>query len=183
MLAKVAVKVAVKNLNQQHQVYSLYADIWEQLELLNAGGIRIALAADRFLMKRPKEAFDVYQERMRRFRYQNILGTVLGWYNAQLFRQNPHIELKRDGKPNTGTPSKGNGVDAWYTDVFLANCDRAGTTLIDAFRQVFYHLSIYGASYVLVDKPHADAPVESRADEKDLGLDAPYLVIYSPGAE
>ena len=158
--------VPVKQLNQQHPAYSLYAETWERLELLSAGGVRLALAADRFLMKRPKEVYDVYQERIRRFRYQDILGTALGWYTAQLFRQNPHIEIKPK-------------ADDWYAG-FLLDCDRAHTSFIDKFRTVFGHLCLYGLSYVLIDKPHADAPVISRADEKQLGLDEPYLVTYSP---
>ena len=160
--------VPVKKLNQQHPTYSLYTDVWERIELLNAGGVRIALGADRFLMKRPKEMFDVYQERIRRFRYQNILGTSLGWYTAQLFRQNPHIDINPEG------------TDKWYSDIFLEDCDRARNGFVDKFREIFGYLVLYGAAYILTDKPRASMPVESRADEKQLGLDDPYLVTYSP---
>ena len=158
----------IKQLNLQHPTYTLYADTWERIELLCAGGVRLGLAADRFLMKRPKEVFDVYQERIRRFRYQNILGRGLGWYTMQLFRQNPRIGIVPEAS------------DKWYQDVFLGDCDHAQTTFIDKFRKVFEHLCMYSLSYVLIDKPKANAPVESRADEKQLRLDDPYLVTYSP---
>lgn len=158
---------SVTLLNQTNPVYNLFRDPWTDYELLNAGGVRLKNQAQRFLIKRPKELFDVYQERIKRFTYQAILPQIAGWYQGAFFRRNPSLELK-------------DGVDKWYSDQFLNNCDRQGHTYTDFFRDVFRNLLLYKWSWVLTDRPKATTIPQDRAQEKELGLDQPYLVSYRP---
>jgi hypothetical protein len=158
-------KIAVAKLDRKNPEWLLYHDMWEKLDLLHEGGVRLKNAADKFLIKRPKELFDVYQERIRRFTYKNILGNVTGWYITKMFQRNPTIDAKNE--------------DPFYSD-FLADCDKAGTGYIDFFRGVLLSLILYRSAYVLVDKPRAAGPIASRADEQAEGLDRPYLCGYTP---
>src|ERR1035438_7380191 len=87
-----ASRVPVNLLNQQHPEHKLYEDAWVSIDLLHSSGIRLKNQADRFLVKRPKELFDVYQERIRRFTYEGILGTAIGWYISAMFRRDPTID-------------------------------------------------------------------------------------------
>jgi hypothetical protein len=159
--------VPIEKLNRKHPVYGLYQDAWTDFDLLNAGGVRLKNQAQRFLVKRPKELFDVYQERIKRFTYQHIMGQIVGWYIGALWRRNPSIDITE-------------GADPWYSDAFLPNCDRASRQYNDFFKLVFRNLVLYKYCFVLVDRPHADQPPEDRAQEQEMGLDQPYLVPYEP---
>lgn len=159
--------VPIQKLDQKHSEYSLYCDAWSQFEVLSAQGVRLEMAAQNFLIKRPKELFDVYAERIRRFTAQPILANALGWYQSALFRRNPTIEIK--------------GGDDWYENEFLKNSDRIGTTYVDAYREAFKYLFLYQKAYILTDLPHPEVEPESYADQKAMGLE-PYIVTYSPRA-
>ena len=49
------------------------------------------------------------------------MGQIVGWYVGSLFRRNPNIDIPE-------------GADKWYSDTFLENCDRAGHSYNDFFR-------------------------------------------------
>jgi hypothetical protein len=83
----------IEKLNREHPIHKLYRDAWDELDLLNAGGVRLKNIAQRFLMKRPRELFDIYNERIKRITYQNIMGQIVGWYVGSLFRRNPNIDI------------------------------------------------------------------------------------------
>src|SRR5258708_7103090 len=156
----------VKQLDRKHADYSLYIDEWNHLDLLYAGGVRIKVQGTDFLIKRPKEIFDVYQERYRRLTYQNLLANCIGWYLAKLFA----VEPKIDGKTSD---------DRFAT--FLQDADRSGTTFNDFSRAMLETMMLYRRAFVLIDKPQpGEAPIFTRADEKAQGLDQPYLVMWDP---
>src|SRR5215831_17364950 len=157
----------IEKLNREHPIHKLYRDAWDELDLLNAGGVRLKNNAQRFRMKRPKELFDIYNERIKRITYQNIMGQIVGWYVGSLFRRNPNIDIPE-------------GADKWYSDDFMLNCDRGGHSYNEFFRDVFRNLILYKYCFVLTDRPHADLQPVSRADEQLMGLDQPYLVCYDP---
>lgn len=157
----------VKQLDRKHADYMLYQDQWEQLDLLYAGGVRLKNQAGTILIKRPKEIYDVFLERHRRFTYQNLLANCVGWYLAKLFA----VEPKIDGKTTD---------DRFAT--FLQDSDKSGTTFMDFSRSVLETMMLYRRAFVLIDKPKpsSDQPIVTRADEQAQGLDQPYLVLYDP---
>lgn len=157
--------VPVEKLDVQHCDYSTYIDAWNQLELMHAGGVRLKNQLQTFLMRRPKEMVDVYMERGKRFVYQNILGTITGWYVAKLYEREPRIEVASG--------------DDFYEN-FLKDCDRSGGSFVDADRDHFINQLLFGRSYALIDLPRADpSQISSRADEIDAGIE-PYLTIWDP---
>ena len=89
--------IDLNKLDAKRPEWQLYAEAWNHFDLLHAGGARLKQNAQEFLTKRPKELFDVYNERIKRVTYQNILGTALVWYVATLFRRNPQVDISPDG--------------------------------------------------------------------------------------
>lgn len=160
-----ASSIPVNRIDRKHQDWLTYNETWARCTILHEGGAVLKRSADQFLVKRPKEPSDVYQERKRRFTYQNVLGNAVGWYIAKMFQKQPQIDPKIK--------------DQFYDD-FLLDCDNGGMTFIDFFRSQLQSQILYGRGYVLIDKPRADDVPVSRADEKDKGLDRVYLCGYSP---
>lgn len=159
--------VSVKLLDKKNSEWMLHHDQWEALDLLYEGGVRLKNNGQNFLIKRPKELFDVYQERYRRLTYQDILGNCVGWYLAKLFAVEPQIDGKTTDK-------------RW--DGFLQDCDRSGTTFANFTKQWVETMMIFRRAFILIDKPQPqdDDPVLTRADEQRQGLDQPYCVLYDP---
>jgi hypothetical protein len=69
-------------------------------------------------------------------------------------------------------------VTAPYT-AFLTNCDRAKTTYVDFWRDVFAKLLVFKGCYVVVDLPRA-AGESNLKEQQESGALEPYLVIYGP---
>lgn len=154
----------VKKLDVERPEYTALKSDWSAIDILNEGGSLLRANASRFLVKRPKEASDVYDERCKRITYQNLLGTIVGFYSSKMFRQDPEI----DAASNQGLAE------------FLEDCDRSGHRFVDVFRQVFESLLLYRTCWVLTDKPSADDEPTNRAEEIEAGLDMPFTVIYDP---
>lgn len=157
--------VEIQKLNQKNAIWQAYYRPWAALDLLCEGGIRLEAAAMSFLLKRPSEHADVYQERLKRFTSQNILGTVFGSYAAQLFRTEPQIEVPKDD---------------WY-EGFLKVCDRSKTSYVRMWSAIFLSMLKFGRAWVLVDMPSMGTePPADRAEEMGRGLTDPYLIRYDP---
>jgi hypothetical protein len=164
----------VKQLDRKHPEWQLRSDQWENIRLLYEGAIEMKNNGDNFVPRRPKEMFDVFYERQRRLTYQNILQSALGWYLGKLFQNDPEI------KPS----AKENNSDDRFA-AFLQDCDQCGGTFVNvAGRQLLEMMMLYRRAFVLIDKPKRPDPsvatINTRADEKALGLDQPYVVLYEP---
>src|ERR1019366_7820783 len=131
-------KQPVPVLDRRNVEYELHADEYNMIDLLYEGGQRLKNNGQNILMKRPKELYDVYQERYRRLTYQNILQACLGWYLAKLYQREPLITS--------------NTTDPRFT-AFLQDCDRAGTTYVDFSRRMIETQILYRRAFVFVDKP------------------------------
>ncbi len=83
----------IRKLDAHSYEYDQNADLWAALALLYVGGWELRLKAANFLWQRHKEPQDVYQSRMTRFNYNNILETVIGWYTSYLFRREPEVDI------------------------------------------------------------------------------------------
>lgn len=156
--------IPVQRLNAPHPEHARNRETWEHVELLKCSGAHLKANADRFLVKRTKEPNDVYQERLSLFVDDGILGSIIGWYVAKLFRKDPAI----------------NNVTGEQWDRFLLNVDRKGTGIVQFFAEVFKDCISFRRSYVLIDKPKPEEAPASRADEMAMGLDIPHLVSYCP---
>lgn len=80
-------------LDRRSHDYENNADLWANLALMYEGGWEIRTRAANFLWQRHKEPQDVYQSRVQRFNYFNLLETGLGYYVSYLFRREPEIDI------------------------------------------------------------------------------------------
>ncbi|MCC6591594.1 MAG: hypothetical protein IT168_33215 [Bryobacterales bacterium] len=163
----------VEFLDAQHPDYVLNAGSLDDIELLYRGGQNLKSHAERFLIKRPRELSEVYRARCERFTYQNILGTALGWYQSALFADDPDI-LIRHGEVEAGDVQR----EPYMR--FFADCDRAGTTFVDLWRDAALSLMLYRSAFFLTDLPKIGDQPATLAEQKALGALDPYLVLYDP---
>lgn len=175
----------VKQLNQEHPDYTDKKDVWIKMSMLYEGGYVISKNCTQFLMRRPRELQEVYQARVDRFTYHNILGLCFGWYRAAMFKNPPVVRMVTVGKDEQpdGKDFPAD-IDAWYI-AFRKDCDKKKTTMVDLMREVWTSLALYRVSYVLLDLPTAP-DAKTQFDQRKagvLGSDGkpnPYLVTYSP---
>ena len=165
-----------KDLDLQHPDFVERLDCWNDIDSLCQSGFRMKKKAEHFLTKRQKELAEVFAARVQNFTYQDILGTVLGWYQAAMFKDAPDIHVRKgEADADVETP------DEFYT-AFLADCDRAGTSLVDFAKRLFLSLLQYQTTYVLTDLPTTavETPMATLADQKNSGALNPYVVLYDP---
>ncbi len=162
--------LSVSALDQKHPEWIEFHQFWEQIDLLYEGGWAIKQRASNFLWSRPAEPGQVYSARLSQFIYQNILGGAIGWYTSKLAEQPLSIHL---------TTAGGEEIADNPLAPFLANCDRAGTTLIQMPKQWFEAAVLYGVSYCLLDLPAAERNLNLRQQRLSGALD-PYLINFTP---
>jgi len=175
----------IKQLNQENPLYTDVKDDWIKMSMLYEGGHVMRKNSTQFLLRRPRELQEVYQARVDRFTYHNILGTCFGWYRAAMFKNPPTITMKtvgKDGQPDGKDFPK--DLDSFYIE-FRKNCDRKKTSLVDLMREVWTSLALYKCAYVLVDTPRDDGSKTLREQKQkgvldQFGRPSPYLVTYSP---
>jgi hypothetical protein len=173
--------VPVEHLERPHEKVTFWASAWTDYSVLHAGGEVIRQQAARFLSMRAKEPGDVYNARVARFVYTNLLGTILGWYSAKMFRRPPQIDVAP--KDEAGKPTDGPlPADAQtFVDAFLESCDRGGTSFVDFFRPVFQQILLYQDAYILLDLPKSDPDIfENRAQQMDAGALDVYITLWTP---
>lgn len=192
----------IKQLSQMHPDYKDLRDDWTKMSILYEGGHTIRQVSTQFLQRRPRELQEVYQARVDRFTYDNILGACFGWYRAALFKNPPTIigSTAKDQKGAllnrivnsiaqfaaraTGIPLT-NRLDEFYIS-FRDDCDRTGTSLVDFYRGIWTNFALHRVAYVLIDLPQMEIPATSLKDQIDAGVlddkgkPLPYLVSYSP---
>ena len=157
-----------QHIEQEHPEYTAKSRMWRRYRDLYAGGEQFREHAAEYLVRRHKEAPEVYQERLARVYYENYLGSIIDWYTATLVRQEPVLEF-------VGTNERGKDFFAEFVD----NCDLRGTTLTQFFKQQITEALVCGKSYVVVDFPRASGAALTRADEDASGRSRAYLVGYN----
>lgn len=80
-------------------------------------------------------------------------------------------------KPTSMTPSE---ADDFYND-FEQNCDRAGTPLIENFREYFRNMLIYGRACMLIDlPPNVPGQYRNLLEQTNDGAFDPFTINYDP---
>lgn len=174
-----------KQIDRKHPDYLLKRDVWTNVSLMYEGGAAIARCADRFLLQRPKEDQQVYAHRVAQFCYENNLGAGLGWHEAQMFENDPAIDIRMkgaDGQAIDGDLPK--DQDGFYNQRFLKDCDKHGTTFVDAYRKAFTMLLKFGEAWISVDLPARPEGVQPQTlqQERDSGLLEPYMCVMEPAS-
>lgn len=155
-------------IDRRNPEYLFYSDCWQMLDILFDGGVKLQRNVDKFIVRRPKELYDVFYERTRRLTYQDILQSCISWHLSKMFERDPVIQLKANKSTDL--------------ENFLENCDNSGTNFIAFSRDVLKTMMLFKSAYILVDKPRADGsmPIVTRQDMIDSGVNKPYLTMFDP---
>jgi hypothetical protein len=159
----------VREIVREHPDYAGRVAITRKYRDLYTGGEQLRANAAEYLVRRHKEAPDVYSERLSRAFYENYAGSIIDWYAATLFRREPLVIIDGDDEPGRG-----------FFNSFAENCDLKGTCLSDFFRRQMIDVLVAGSSYFVVDFPRSHAPAKNRAEEEVSGRSRAYLVEYGP---
>jgi hypothetical protein len=158
----------VFDINREHPDYIARKAMWKRYRDLYLGGEHFRLNVQNYLVPRQREPGDVYSERLSRMFYQNYIGSIVDWYTATLFRQEPILTF--EGQNEAGKK---------FFSELVEDADRKKSQLNDFFRRVFIESLITGGGYVLVDFPRAPAPAGTRGEEDASGASRAYLVDYA----
>jgi len=158
----------VFDINREHPDYIARKVTWRRYRDLYLGGEHFRLNVQNYLVRRQREPGDVYMERLLRVFYQNYVGSIVDWYAATLFQQEPVLTF--DGQDEAAKK---------FFAQFVEDSDRKQTQLNDFFRRVFIEGLITGGGYVLVDFPRVSMPAGTRGEEDAVGASRAYLVDYA----
>lgn len=160
--------VRISIIDRKNPDWIFYSDAWQMLSILYEGGVKLQRNVDKFVVRRPKELYDVFYERTRRLTYQDILQSCISWHLSKMFQRDPTILLKDNASPDLKN--------------FLENCDNCNTSFIKYSREILEKMMLYRSAYVLVDKPRPDGsmPLITKQDVIESGVNKPYLVTFDP---
>src|SRR5277367_873474 len=108
------------DIDREHPHYLLKKHVWRQYRDLYAGGERLRLHAQHYLVRRQREPGDVYAERLARVFYENYVGSIVDWYAATLFRTEPTLMFS----------GRDEGAKTFFSEL-VGDVDRKGTELAD----------------------------------------------------
>jgi len=121
-----------------------------------------------YLFRHVKEDEEDFRDRIQRSYYYNFCRTVVNTYVAHLFRKANSIYRRGD--------------DEGDYEQFLSNVDARGNSMNTFMQeQVAPATQIFGQVFVIVDKPRFQGKLNSKAEEKEKGIQ-PYLVAVDPRA-
>lgn len=154
-------------IDREHHDFKRQKQVWRMYRDLYAGGHDFKVRAGEYLLRRQKEALDVYGERLQRVFYENYIGSIVDWYASTLFRREPTVQFEG-----------GLASGQLFLTGFVDDCDRRGTALANFFRYCFTDALIAGRSHILIDFPRTASAATNRAEEDATGLSRAYLVRY-----
>jgi len=147
---------------ESHPEWKEYIKEWEFLMDSYVGGYEYK--EGEYLTSYIFESREEYEERLENTALDNHVKAVVAIYNSFLFRNPPKREF--------GTLENDPGLDA-----FLMDADMDGRSFDAVMRDVSTYATIYGNTWVIIDKPATVAT--TRAEELNQGI-RPYISIYTP---
>src|ERR1035441_3428999 len=134
--------IPIKSVGATASDYDQYREAWQTVSDLYKGGAILRDAVQKrglYLLRKPKEPAEVFQTRQQRFSYTNLLGNILGWYVAALFKTPAQLVKKIAGATGDAADKIPQPIQDFCT-AFEKDADRAGTTYADFWRLVFESL-------------------------------------------
>lgn len=165
------------NLILEHAEYRARDEQWVELAALLEGGRAVQIHADSLLYSRPKEPQEIWRQRRQRIVYENVFGQIVGWYSARMFSDPLEITTLGEDKE----PIEDDKDEFWAS--FMRNADGERQTFSQVWQEAYRIALAQQRSFVLIDLPQleeGEAPPETLADEKQMGLDRPFLRVYNP---
>lgn len=145
--------------------YAELTSALEEIDLLTSGGYRLKNRLHDFIPQRPGEDPALYQARLQKYTYQNILASAINSQCSKL--SNGAINV-------TGLDSNPDFWTKWREGTDLAGRRTEFFLIADIFREVLKFKKVY----LHIDKPPAPVQVRNKAQERLLNL-RPYVTLYS----
>jgi len=102
----------VKTLDQKRAEYD--ATLWLQYDLLYRGGAQLHEKKSLFLIKNTAESSTWYEERLKRFTYKNIIGSIIDDYAATVLQEPLSLNLaKKEGAEKRPEPDEFYTKELW----------------------------------------------------------------------
>ncbi len=158
----------IKQLQAASDGYKEEKEFYHAIDTLYKGGRYIESEKRKFLVKRLDEDQELYKLRLERFVYTNVLSEIL---------------TKILGRFSTGNVFINNITESFSESwsYFRENVDQDHQDERNFLIDLLKHLILYQSACIQVDKPAVSFEVVNRAQELELGLDRPFLVLYKPG--
>ncbi len=137
----------------------------QEIDLLVSGGYKLKNSIRHFLPQRPGEDNEIYETRLKKFTYLNILSTNINEQVSKL--------------ANTSMTVEGLDTNPKFWSAFREDTDLAGRSEKNLISLIFRELLKFKKIYVHVDKNKSDIIPINKLQEEALGL-RPYIVTYSP---
>ncbi|WP_414579100.1 hypothetical protein [Anabaena sp. CCY 9402-a] len=154
-----------KYLETVHDDYAASINALRRIDLLTKGGHQLEKNLELFLPKRPGEEPDVYEIRLTKFNYLNILGSAI---NQQVSRVS-----------NASIAVSGIDDDDVFWSSFREDTGFNGRSEKELISHIFREALKFKKCYLHIDKSRSEVQPINRAQEQLLGL-RPYVVCYSP---
>ena len=169
----------VSLLDQKHPFYKEHADMWTDLHYLYNNGDELRRNASRFLRPRPKEPSDLLAARLARFDYEDVIGTIAGYYTAKLFREAPQIDIRPVGPNGTASPADLDQKGKDYFAGLMRNINGGGKSLLEELQASFLNAFLYKTGWAVIDRPNTDNAL-SYADQIAGGFESPKMLTVDP---
>jgi hypothetical protein len=164
MIIKYPNKLPLEILQSVHPEYASLLPIYKEIELLASGGYKLKAQIKQFLPRRPGEDSDIYEARLNKFTYANVLGQAI---SKQLSKFN-----------NSAINISGIEKNQTFWDDFRDNTDLAGRSEKNLISNIFRELLKFKKVYLHADKRKLDIAPLNKAQEETLGI-RPYVTLYS----
>jgi hypothetical protein len=152
-------------LESKNAEYEQMLPALNEIDLLVSGGYKLKNAIRHFLPQRPGEETEVYETRLKKFTYLNILSTNINEQVSKLANAPMTIE--------------GLDVSPKFWSAFREDTDLAGRSEKNLITLIFRELLKFKKVFIHVDKPKSEVAPVNKLQEEALGL-RPYVVTYSP---
>lgn len=156
--------LSLERLEAQHPEYTRLAPVYQKIADLVEGGATIAARKNEYVKQRPGEEPELYQIRIKRFTYTNILGQAIA---AQV------------SKLSSGAVSIEGADDSFWAKFRAGNDLRRKRTEQQLLESVFRGLLTFGRVWLQVEKPRAIAEPLNKLQEEQMGL-LPYICQHCP---
>lgn len=156
-------KIKLTILESQHPHYTEMLPVWNEINLLASGGYKLKKAIKRFLPKRVGEDAEVYESRISKYTYLNILASAITDVTAKV----ANGSLLVSNADNTT-------ISNFREDTNLAGRDEK-SLISYLLREVIKFKTIF----IHTDKTRSQVNPINKAQEELLNI-KPYVTTYSP---
>lgn len=148
-------QLTLKILQAEHPEYAAVKAHLEKIRLLAEGGWRLRERLPEFLKQRPGEEDEIYEARLEKFSYSNVLGGAISQLSSKI---------------TSGTVHLSNAEPESFWEEFREDTNGQGRTELQLIEKLFSEGLKYRTVFAHVDKPTSPQQPRNRAEEEALGL-------------